>query len=552
MRKLLKSLFEPSREVTARAEKEQAQLDKVSESHRLFIEAATGTMSLAGDVTSSLRDRIDDYTNQIEATSQVIPDALILVGADGKIENVNNVAETIFGIQKTELVGRNITDIFRSTDQGEVSIAKFKKLFATVSNSFELVRRGNLEIKGIKWDGSEFDPNIKVSEFTRADGTIKHMLLVQDITDAIEAEKRFMAVFDQQAATLKALPDILIIVDFSYNIVRVTNSSVYDTFLVETDMGKSLKDLLSENNFRLFAEHMLNISIHNSLESWTFHVEHDNGTTTYYEARASQCGNNVLIIMRDETDVVITREELLESEEHFRMFGQASSEAMMLHNTKKVLDWNPRLGEMTGYSSNEISQMNPIDFFHPMERSRIKSENNCNKAYTSLFTTKMGNSIEVAINERLVDWKGEEARIAVIRDITHLKNVEHILHLSRERYKSITENTFDVVCCYGSDLKLTFNNQTFADYFHKPVEPDTSLLEAIDPRDHHRVRNHLAAIDIYQPVKRTVHRVSYNGETRWLDWIDRAVYDTDGNFLEFHGVGRDVTDYIKRSKELMN
>lgn len=552
MKKFINSLFAPSVETAARAQREQAQLEKASESQRAFFEAVTGTVTLAGDVTTSLRDRIDDYTNQIEATSQVIPDALILVGSDGKIENANLAAETIFGLCKSELMGKNITDIFRSNDDGEVSIAKFKKLFSAVSNSFELVRRGNLEIKGVKSDGSLFDPNIKVSEFTRSDGALKHMLLVQDISDQIEAEQRFMAVFDQQSATLKALPDILIIVDHSYNIVRVTNSSVYDTFITESDTGKSLHDLLSLENYRMFAHHMSLICMNNSLETWSFQVENDNGSTTYYEARASQCGSNVLIMMRDETDVIITREELLESEEHFRVFGQASSEAMMLHNGTRILDWNPRLGEMTGYSSVEIPRMMPIDFFHPLERSKIKSEDNCNKAYSSLFSTKQGDSIEVAINERLVDWKGEQAVIAVIRDITHLKNVDHILHLSRERYKSITDNTFDVMCCYGRDLKLTFVNQTFMDYFHKPVAPDTTLLEAIDARDHHRVRNHLAAINIHMPVKRTVHRVRYQEETRWLDWIDRAVYDSEGNFLEYQGVGRDVTDYIKRAKELQD
>jgi PAS domain S-box-containing protein len=255
--------------------------------------------------------------------------------------------------------------------------------------------------------------------------------------------------------------------------------------------------------------------------------------------------------MRDETDVVITREELLESEEHFRAFGLASNEAMMIHNTNGILDWNPRLGEMTGFAANEIAGMRAEDFIHPMERNRLaNSDNSPNKAYTTLFRTKKGESVEVAITEREIDWKNEKARIKVIRDITHLKDVDQLLHLSRERYKTITDNTFDVVACFGSDLKLSFVNQTFLDYFGKPVAPNTSLLEAIDARDHQRVINHLTEIGPMNPVKRTLHRVRYNGETRWLDWIDRAVFDDNGNFVEFQGIGRDVTDYIRKAKEL--
>lgn len=553
MKNTFRSMFGSSKaELAAKAKREDDQLKKVNESYKAFLEAATGTIGLAEDLTSSLRDRIDDYTNQIEATSQVIPDALILIGSDGKLENANKAAGQMFGLPRSKLLGKTLQDLFRSVDNGEVSIAKFKKLFAGVSNSFELVRRGNLEIKGLRSDGIEFYPNIKVSDFTRADSSVKHILLVQDITENIEAEQRFIEVFDQQSATLKALPDILITIDDTFRIVRVINSGVYDSFITEDDTNKLLNAVLSPENFALFVDKCLILSQSNHLETWSFQVVNDNGSTTYFEARATKCGDEILIMMRDESDVVVTREELLESEQHFRMFGQASSEAMMLHNDTKILDWNPRLGEMTGFSSLEISQMSPRDFLHPMERAKFVSSEPCNKAYTTLFYTKTGDSLEVAINERQVEWKGELARIKVIRDITHLKDVEQILYLSRERYKSLTDNTFDVMCCYGSDLKLTFVNQTFMDYFAKQIDPDTSLLEAIDARDHIRVQAHLAEITSFNPVKRTVHRVRYQGETRWLDWIDRAVFDEQGNFLEYQGIGRDVTDYIKRAKELMH
>jgi PAS domain S-box-containing protein len=224
---------------------------------------------------------------------------------------------------------------------------------------------------------------------------------------------------------------------------------------------------------------------------------------------------------------------------------------MMIHDDSTILDWNPRLAEMTGFSNGEISRMSPDEFIHPMERLRTtsNSESPC-RAYTTLFYTKSGQTIEVAINEREVEWKNSKAKIKVVRDITHIKDVENILHLSRERYKTITDNTFDVVACYGLDLKLSFVNQTFLDYFGKNLKINSTLLEHIDPRDHQRVETHLNQISQINPVKRTLHRVSYNGETRWLDWIDRAVFDDNGNFLEFQGIGRDVTDYIKKAKEI--
>lgn len=549
MKYFLKALLGGDRRKVNKAKEARDQYDKVNESYEAFLNAAGDTLSLAKDITVGLRNRIDDYTSQIEATSLVIPDALILVTPEGTLENVNVAAETIFGYNRADLLTLTLKDLFTDFNGG-VTVAKIEKVFGS-ANTFELIRTGQLNIRGIKKDHTHFYPNIKISNFTRSDGTTRHMLLVQDITETVLAEQRFIRVFDQQVATLKALPDILIMINKHMKIVQVINSSVYDTFIVDDHTGSHLKNILSAENYAIFDSYCSRIDAENPLEAWSFQVENDNGSITYYEARASHCGENVLIVMRDETDVVITREELLESEEHFRIFGQASNEAMMIHNGEKILDWNPRLSEMTGYTNLEIAGMRSEDFIHPMERSRIGTcEDQSSKAYTTLFSTKSGESIEVAVNERAVDWKNERARIKVIRDITHLKDVEQLLHLSRERYQSMTENTFDVVVCFGQDLTLTFANQTFMDYFAQEFKPGvTGLLELIDLRDHNRALVHLQTIDAANPVKRTLYRVSYNGETRWLDWIDRAIFADDGNILEYQGVGRDVTDYIKRSKE---
>jgi PAS domain S-box-containing protein len=471
------------------------------------------------------------------------------VDANGTIENINEAAQDIFGIPKRQMVGKTLENLFIANDGGEISLAKFKKIFMGTKNSFDLVRKGKIQILGIRANGTQFYPNITIRDFAHSTNVTKYMLLVQDITENVISEQRFVRMFDQQSATLKALPDLLITVDTNMSILEVVNSTNYAEFIHPDHNGSNLAQVLSQSNFQLFADHCAVLLQSNAdIETWNFHTLNDNGSSTYYEARATRCGPNLLIILRDETDVVVTREELLESEEHFRVFGQASSEAMMIHNDTQIMDWNPRLSELTGFSSAEISQMRPEDFYHPLERAKLLGSDGTNKSYSSLFYTKDGKSVEVSINERQVEWKNERASIRVIRDITHLKDVEQLLNVSRERYQSITDNTFDVVCCYDPDLNLSFVNQTFMDYFNRPAVKNISLLDVIDQRDHHRIKSHLDAITPINPVRRTMHRVNFNGVTRWLDWIDRAIYDADGKFLEYQGIGRDVTDYIKNYK----
>lgn len=548
MKSFVNKIFKAGKqEINYKKLKEDEQVEKAKQSYNTFMDAAAGTLSMARDVTVSLRDRIDDYTRQIEATSLVIPDALILLGPNNSIENANLSAEKIFARSKQELVNLSLSDLFES-DCGSITIEKIKKLYKNNLSSFELVRQGELEIRGLRADLTKFYPNIKVSEFIHSDGTPRVMLLVQDITENVLQEQRFLGVFENQNAIIKALPDILVTIDSHLNILDVSNQSSH-TLITEANVGLNLSNIFNPEQIDLFKQGCSTISVEKPLVTWALCVDEPNGSQTHYEVRAIQKGRDILVILRDETDVVLTREELLESEEHFRVFGQASNEAMMIHDENGLLDWNPRLGEMTGFSYSEISKMRAEDFIHPLERHRFLKNNECpNTAFTTLFWTKSGNPVEVAVNEREIDWKNKKARIKVIRDITHLKDVEQLLHLSRERYKTMTDNTFDVVCCYGKDLKLNFINQTFYDYFVDKISDGMTLTDIVDIRDHTRLHDHLFHINIQDNVKRTLYRVSRNGETRWLDWIDRAIYDELGEFIEVQGIGRDVTDYVRKSK----
>lgn len=532
-----------------RAQKEAEQSKKATESYNAFLDAAAGTLSAAQDVSDSLRAKIDDYTRQIEATSLVIPHALILINSDDIILNTNGSATEIFGYEREVFVGRKLSDLFNSASGAQITLDYLRQTFKETNNTFEVIMQGGLDVGCVRSDGVQFYPNIKISEFTHSDGTPRYMLLVQDITESVMQERRFIDLFQHQNAIIKAMPDILISLGSDLIIQDVHNQTGYDELITLEDKGKHINQILSVPSVKQLIYSINKLNAGSTLETWSFKIVRDNGSETHYEARAGKRGDGFLLILRDETDIVVTREELMESESHFRTFGQASNEAMMIHNSDRLLDWNPRLSEMTGFSSVEIGSMRADEFIHPLERHNLPPTTINPSSYTTLFCTKTGNPIEVAVNARPVEWKGETARIQVIRDITHLKDVENLLHLSRERYKSITENTFDVVCCYGVDLRFTFMNQTFYEYFADRIRDNLALTDIVDPRDHKRIHNQMSGLDITANVKRTVYRVSHHGETRWLDWIDRAIYDESGEFIEIQGIGRDVTDYIRISKQ---
>jgi PAS domain S-box-containing protein len=251
-----------------------------------------------------------------------------------------------------------------------------------------------------------------------------------------------------------------------------------------------------------------------------------------------------ILVFYDTSELKRAYTDLRKSESHFRAFSEASSESMFIHNDG-IVDWNERLLVLTGYDAAELGKIEPLDFIHPLERENVreKVQSETSESYETLFLTKQGSVKEVAINSRPIAWENAKAQIIVARDVTEFKDVETQLKTSRERYRTVIDNTIDMVICFNADLEITFSNQTFRDYFDVEVEDINgfSLLEIIPPEDHEKFQKYVLSMTPAKEIQRGIHRVKRHDEVRWQDWIDRAVFDAMGNLIEIQSVARDVT-----------
>lgn len=254
-----------------------------------------------------------------------------------------------------------------------------------------------------------------------------------------------------------------------------------------------------------------------------------------------------IIIIKDVTSRVTGQIQLRESEQYFRAFGEASTEAIMLHNDEKILKYNDRLIDLSSYTKEEIEEINPYSLFQEKDLPLIyTTEYNTDAVISTYVKNKEGDYIPISLSNKNVDWNEESAKIKVMNDITIYRHAEDILRNSNERYKSVIDNNIDIVCCYDTDLKITFVNQTFLDYYG--IEKDEAIGHFIYKfflkEDYDLLRKNMDTISITNPVKRSLYKVSYGSEYRWQDWIDRGIFDNESNLIEIQAVSRDITAYI--------
>ena len=192
-------------EKAAGEQREQNQVRKVQESQHALLNAATSTADAAHVVTSILRDRLDDSLRQLEVTSKLLSDSLILCSHDGVIESVNPISEHMYDWAPEALIGQHITMLFKGEDGAAMTFDAIIEAFAeNVNHPNPLLEVPMEYMRGKKKNGKLFWVDGDVTIIDRLDGSKKVMFLSRDVTTRVEIQReleqneiRYRSIFEQ-------------------------------------------------------------------------------------------------------------------------------------------------------------------------------------------------------------------------------------------------------------------------------------------------------------------------------------------------------------------
>lgn len=226
--------------------------------------------------------------------------------------------------------------------------------------------------------------------------------------------------------------------------------------------------------------------------------------------------------------------------------------------TMRYVMWNQAVNEISGYSDEEIAEMDPLrDFVEEPELSETldalkKTLDEGEAAVRTVVVSKDGSRTPMDYRSSLVrDLEGNPLYIIAIgRNISEQLGLEEALQRSEALYRELVENISEVIYALDENSVVTYVSpaiETFLGYRPDQVIGET-FTKFLLPEDFERARENLRKLMSREfPGSAEYRAVNASGEIRWMRVSTLPIMDED-RITGFRGVLTDITT-VKRAEE---
>jgi two-component system CheB/CheR fusion protein len=392
-------------------------------------------------------------------------DGIIITNLAGIILEVNNSICAMGGYQVEEMIGRHATDFMPEEDV----TGKPLRIDDLINGKVLMYER-----RMQKKDGTIIDVEINSKM------TISKTLIgfVRDITDRNKSAAELNKSIEQYELIAKATNDAIWDYDAKSN-EAVGNKNLFNLF--------GLKQGIDKIDFTVFLSRIhsedrdiLNNSFNNAImqkldsleEEFRFQVF--DGSYRHIFDRAcfkyDETGQLVRIlgVMQDVTNRVENAQKLnKEKELSDSIINNLPEVFFLVSNEGKFLRWNKNLEIISGFTADEIANLNPFDLFQVTEKGfleeKIKNVFTIGKdVLESNFVKKNGHVVPCYITGIKVEYQGQTCLMGFGLDFSERAKAEILIKESEEKFRSLVENASDSIIILSETGIPTYVSPSFA------------------------------------------------------------------------------------------
>ena len=488
-------------------------------------------------------------------------DGIAIIDERGKITQWNSACEKIFGYTKKEVLGKTLQflmppDRAHSFDQARKRISADLKDKSSGAMSME-----PMNMSGIRKDGSLVQTEMSTSYFAQG-SKWQGLAIIRDVTERKNAELEILYAKEKFRVYVENSPVAVFVAnpEGKYEYVNEAASKL---------LGYSREELLTMSIPQLIFEEALQASLKmfdEVKETGRFLSEvvlkKKDGLPVYVILNSVKLPNGEVIgFCENITERKQLEDGLKESEEKFRSIVENSSDQIfMLDRDGRFLSINKTAAELFGMSPKEMIGKSMFERFPETIAAQFsRNIKNVFDTGKSMFIEEkmVVKGLELYNSTSLNPVRNDSGRViavtGIVRDITESKKAETALKNSEEQFRSLSENSPDMIFINQKGKLVYVNEETENVMGYTREEfysPNFNFLQLIAPEFKEQVKlkfiKHLAGKELGQYECRLVTK---DGQMRDAIINSRLInYNDEPAIL---GIVTDITERKNAENEIL-
>lgn len=504
---------------------------------------------------------LKEKQEEFGVTLDSIGDAVISTDTNGRIKYMNQVAEELTGWKESEAINKDLTEVFkiineetRSTVENPVEKVLSVGLIVGLANHTILISK----------DGTERPIADSGAPIKNEDGGIGGVVLVfRDQT----VERKARKALEESELKLRNILENSTNVFFSHSpdhVITYFSPQVQNVLgYTQEEAMKKWTEFTSDNPINEEGFRLTEKAIETGEVQPLYELElvHKSGRKVWVEVREAPIVENGKTVQIVGALVDITERKLAEVELHKqrdtlqKIFDNIPVMIAYYDETGKFKMANQELIKKIGWTFEEWQTENILAKCYPdpdalkealdfMIRKPIGWKD-------FKTTTKYGTVIDTTWTNIALPGG---LSIGIGQDISERKRSEKALRESEYKYRSITENTNDMITLLDLSGNHIYCNQVYSDILgYNPADMiGLYAFEFVYPDDYYNavsvfsegIKSRLSSANI------TLRMVCKDGNIKWIDCRGKILYDQNNEPKSILVIGQDITER-KRTEEAL-
>ncbi|TXK50522.1 PAS domain S-box protein [Pontibacter qinzhouensis] len=386
----------------------------------------------------------------------------------------------------------------------------------------------------------------------------------QDVTALHNAQQEALTSEAYNKAILRAIPDLVFIVDKDGTFKAANNSAYIPMGMTEAELvGKNLRSLLPQQLADQFQEHFDQVLRTGQIA--TLKHNHDSAKGTIFcETRVLKYDDDTLLMMvRNITEQHENELLLKEKDELLRQIMDNSFNLIYVKDAAGIYSYvNNTFAAYVGRPAEEIIDKTASGVLRQAAQNAAVQETDakvlrtmCQHTIEEPFTIYNGQEAWLRIVKKpLVARSGEVQILSIATDITEEKQAKLQLQKSEELYRLLSENSKDVICLHDTDGTITFISKSVEDLFGYTqsemigmspfalLHPDDAVQVNSDTLREVLAQKNNTMVDLRLRRK--------EGEYIWVEVAIKPIVNKEGETYKIQTSFRDISDRKKASEAL--